>query len=247
MEIRRLTREGIEEFKHWLEGDRNEEGKVKILSEPLYSEHFIEKEIDENRSFESRYDFGLYLNEVLLDEDFNRLMSRESDGMWAWIALLFFDQLVSGDVRKYHHYIVERHGQQGSLAYRQGPRCAFELARIHGINAKVCLSGSMGRFGDMTEQLASRQKLVRNKAFFQVAYDLFFDGDKLKRGSSSKPKPIKKRKPGDRTGFGSARRLAVALDRLDLLFDTEVMSGTEFEGLLPREFSRWMSESEVAK
>jgi hypothetical protein len=62
---------------------------------------------------------------------------------------------------------------------------------------------------------------------------------KLRRGAASKPKKLKNRKPGDKTGYGSIRRLAIALQRLNLTFDTEIMKYTEMAGVLPIEFAKW--------
>jgi hypothetical protein len=91
----------------------------------------------------------------------------------------------------------------------------------------------------MTEQLASRQAIAHNRGFFKTAFDLYITDGKLKRGASSKPKKPKDRKPGDRTGLGSVRRLAIALQRLDLTYDTEGMDSMLMKSVLPKEFTRW--------
>jgi len=97
----------------------------------------------------------------------------------------------------------------------------------------------MPTFGEMTEQLASRQTLAHNRGFFQTAYELYVGDGKLRKGASSKPKKLRNRKPGDKTGLGSARRLATALQRLDLTYDTEVMDASGICSVLPKEFSKW--------
>jgi hypothetical protein len=97
----------------------------------------------------------------------------------------------------------------------------------------------MHTWGDMAEQLASRQTIAHNRGFFRTAHELYVNDGKLKRGAASKPKKPRDRKPGDRVGLGSVRRLALALQRLDLTFDTEMMEAALMRAVLPKEFARW--------
>jgi hypothetical protein len=137
--------------------------------------------------------------------------------------------------------VVIRKGSAGSLAYRNAARTSYELFKIHGDNAKICLSGPMSTFGDLTEQLASRQSISHNTGFFKTATELYIKNGKLISGASSKPKPLKFRQSGDRNGLGSVRRLAIALQRLDLTFDTESMMPEEIMRVLPKEFNKFSS------
>jgi hypothetical protein len=156
--------------------------------------------------------------------------------------LVWFKQLSEKGIRRTEHYVVTRKGSAGSLAYRQAARTSYELVHIHGDSAQICLRSPMHTFGDMTEQLASRQTIAHNRGFFQTAYELYFRDGKLKRGAASKPKKPKERKPGDRTGLGSVRRLAIALQRLDLTYDTEDMDAALMKAVLPKEFARWQAQ-----
>lgn len=97
----------------------------------------------------------------------------------------------------------------------------------------------MHTYGDMAEQLASRQTIAHNRGFFQTASNMYMHNGKLARGAASKPKKPSERKTDDRTGLGSIRRLAIALQRLDLTYDTEEMPSDLMISLLPREFAKW--------
>lgn len=97
----------------------------------------------------------------------------------------------------------------------------------------------MHTYGDMTEQLASRQTIAHNRGFFQTAFDMYMNDGKLRRGAASKPKKAKDRKAGDRTGLASVRRLAITLQRLDLTYDTEEMPSSLMQSVLPKEFAKW--------
>jgi len=241
IEIRRLNDSGINLFSGWLEQGEGKVPPQELLNGSNCTEAAYDAQINPTKLFESRYEFGKYLHEQLAAQDFDELMAAENDGFWAWLAALYFKQLSGKGKRRKEHYIVIRNGTMGSLAYRQAARTSYELVHIHGQNSLVCLSVGMATFGDMAEQLASRQTLAHNRGFFQAAYELYLRDGKLRKGASSKPKKLRHRKSGDRTGFGSARRLAIALKRLDLTYDTEIMDATGIVAVLPKEFNKWSS------
>ena len=243
IEAKRLTRHGIESFRSWLERDGGSDPPANLIDGSDLTEDAYSVQVDPSEEFSTRYSFGKYLNDRLGGFEFKELMSPQNDGLWAWLAVIYFKQLSAKGRRRSEHYLVIRKGSIGSLAYRQAARSSFELVHIHGENSLVCLSVGMHTFGDMSEQLASRQTLAHNHGFFKAAFDLYVRDGKLKRGASSKPKKLKNRKPGDRTGLGGARRLATALQRLDLTFDTEVMSSDGIASVLPREFVKWKAPS----
>src|SRR5215213_4284584 len=235
-EIMRLNEAGIHLFTEWLETGEGQVPPEELLQGPAYTEPGYDAHINPHEVFQSRYEFGKYLNKQLAAETFNELMRVENDGLWAWLSVAYFKQLSGKGKRRKEHYIVIRKGSMGSLAYRQAARTSFELVHIHDHYSLVCLSVDMPTFGDMAEQLASRQTLAHNRGFFQIAYELYVRNGKLRKGASSKPKKVPNRKLGDRTGLGSARRLAIALQRLDLTYDTEIMDASGIIDVLPKEF-----------
>jgi hypothetical protein len=232
-----LNAEGITRFNVWLENP-TQEVPTYLLDDDSFTNE-LKIQLDESRRFESRLEFGKYLNEIFVNIKFNQLMSKEYDGLWAWISLLYFNQLTAKGIRRKEHYIVIRKGSAGSLAYRNAARTSFELFYIHGENARICLSAQMATFGDLTEQLASRQSISHNVGFFKTATELYIKNGKLVAGASSKPKPIKLRAPNDKSGLGSVRRLALALQRLDLTYDTEEMTPEDMKKVLPKEFIKF--------
>lgn len=236
---RRLSADGIARFHSWLEQPLGATPPVELLSDETLTEPLGDYSIDQDKIFDTRLAFGSYLNERLEGASFSALMSSDSDGLWAWIAVVYFKQLTAKGIRRAEHYVVTRKGSAGSLAYRHAVRTSYELARIHGKHAEICLRSPIDTYGDMTEQLASRQTIAHNRGFFQTAHELYFKNGILQRGASSKPKRPKDRKPGDRTGLGSVRRLAIALQRLDLTYDTEDMSSLQMKMVLPKEFAKW--------
>lgn len=242
---KKLSAEGIAAFARWLDNASGNTPPSELLNSETMTEPFGDYDIDPSREFASRMEFGTYLNERFAGADFNGLMSPDSDGLWAWLAVVYFKQLTAKGIRRAEHYVVIRKGAAGSLAYRHAARTSYELVHIHGECAKICLKSPMHTRGDMTEQLTSRQAIAHNRGFFQTAFELYIREGKLRRGASSKPKKPKDRKPGDHGGFGSVRRLAIALQRLDLTYDTEDMELGLMKAVLPKEFAKWSTETQV--
>lgn len=236
---RTLTAEGIALYATWLSSPTGTQPPEALLIDENLSAPFGDYEIDETRAFESRLEFGLYLDEIFQHADFHGLMSPDTDSLWAWLTLVYFNQFSAKGIRRQEHYLVTRKGSAGSLAYRNAARTSYELAHIHGRNAEICLRSPMHTYGDMTEQLASRQTIAHNRGFFQTAFNMYMHDGKLRRGAASKPKKPKERRADDRTGLGSVRRLAIALQRLDLTFDTEEMTSELMQSVLPKEFKKW--------
>ena len=239
IETRILNAEGVAQFLKWLEAKPSGTPPAAFLNSAELMEPYPHYTVDPSREFATRFDFGVYLNERLAGANFSELMSPERDGLWAWLALIWFPALISVKVRRPEHYVVLRKGSAGSLAYRHAARTSYELVHIHGDDARICLMTPMHIWGDMAEQLASRQTIAHNRGFFRTAHELYVKDGKLKRGAASKPRKPKERKPGDRVGLGSVRRLALALQRLDLTFDTEMMEAALLRAVLPKEFAKW--------
>jgi hypothetical protein len=236
--LRTLNTEGLRVFRAWLD-DPMTPFPTGLKDAAEYTELTYDLQIDETKMFATRHEFGIYLDTLFTGMDFHELRAPKSDGLWAWLAVMYLSQLAPKKLKKPEHYIVIRKAAKGSLAYRHDVRSAFELVHIHGDHARVCLSVPMDTWGEMSEQLAARQTLAHHRGFFRAAYALYMQDGKLRRGASSHPKKPRDRKPGDRVGFGSARRLAIALKRLDLTFDTEIMPANSTIAVLPKEFQRW--------
>jgi len=247
MQIRRLTAEGVGVLRAWLSAAEGEQPPQILLDGDL-SEPWLEEAVDLQRVFDSRFSFGMYLADVLQHHRLTDLMLPEHDEMWAWLAVAYFGQLrkrnrKTGKFQGSEHFIVERRGLKGSLAYRQAPRTAYELAVVHGDAARICLAKPMDTFGDMAEQLASRTYLARNRGFIRAAAQLYVRKGEVVRGASTYPVKPSKRKQGDRKGYGGLRRLEQRLAKLDLTYDAAALSAEQIVELLPREFEKYKPQA----
>lgn len=189
-------------------------------------------EIDPNLQFRDRFASAKYLNRLLggLEAGVERDV-----GLWAWLSLLYFDQLCPKDragkrkVGEQARYIPVPNAFQ--KFYRHLLLGPFLIYRAHANDpscARVMLANPVSAPGDIVEQLASRQELVTNRAVVAVATALYVDSasGQLKRGSGGK-------------GSGSPRRLADFVNQVDLTYDLYAMTPNELLGLLPKEFDRF--------
>jgi hypothetical protein len=239
IKLRTLTEEGITAFKTWLQNWNGLPLPSSLSNSTVFTDDSYDLTIDPDLQFPSRFDFGVYLNDQFRSMDSLELLEQRNDGLWAWIAVIYFKQLAPNKPSRYEHYVVDRSGGKGGLAYRHAVRTSYQLVNVHAEKAKVCLSVPMNTWGDMAEQMTARQTFAMHAGFMDTAYRLYYEGGKLRRGSSSRAKAAHKRKPGDRKGLGGAGRLALALQRLDLTYDTEVMDSAGIIPVLPKEFNKW--------
>jgi hypothetical protein len=239
MKIRRLTESGRATFHAWLShrgvGDLP---PSELLDGFETTEIFLDVEIDPSISFANRFEFGKYMVNLLDKVDAKVLLSQRHDGFWDWLTIAYFSQF-GRKVSKYWHYTVTRRGHSGSLAYRHLARTAFEMYWRHGADSIVMLHVDMSTWGDLSEQLTSRQNVAYHRGYIRTANTLYLSNGGLRRGAASRVRPVSKRKPGETVGRGSVGRLALAVRRLCRTYDTHVLETAEMLKLLPREFTNF--------
>lgn len=243
MRLRKLTAAGNTAFKEWLQsrnpGDMPPERLVMGGEET--EELKINIEIDESRQFRTRYDFGQYMTALFEAYKAPLLLAELNDGLWNWLIVIYFSQF-GRKTSKYWHYLVTRKGHSGSLTYRHLARTSFEMFWRHREYSMVMLNVGMETWGDMSEQLTSRQNVAYHRGYMAAANALYLDNGKLRRGSAGRVPPVNRRKPGDRRGRGGAARLALAVRRLCRTYDTHMLDTSQMIQLLPREFSGFSTQ-----
>lgn len=239
MKVHRLTDEGREIFVQWLATrSQDEQPPTGLLTDPVLAEVAFDIDIDIGKKFENRLEFGKYIVSLFEHEDKKALLSPKSDGVWDWLTVAYFTQFGKKMSRSWH-YSVTRKGHAGSLAYRHLARTAFEMYWRHGEASLVMLHVDMATWGDLAEQLTSRQNVAHHRGYITTASALYMADGKLRRGAASRVRPLKKRKPGETIGRGGVGRLALAVRRLGRTYDTHVLATSVMLDLLPKEFSRF--------
>jgi hypothetical protein len=235
LKLRRLKKEGIEQMNQFLDSfstDSPREYSESILTDPATSEE-IPAEIEfEQRSFQTRMEAAQYLDQIFSEAKLQD--SIRDKGLWAWLALFYFEALCPeekgkrrpgnrtrwipelDDYRRYYRHLLA------------GPYFIYRAHRDDPNRAMALLCNPLNRPGDIVEQLASRQELVTNNALVNLAKLLY-----LKEGTQ-----MPKRGAGGK-GPGSARRLADILDQFVITFDLYSMNTSEILTLLPAEFDKF--------
>ena len=186
-------------------------------SEPIQDELNLSME-----DFPSRFDMANHL--VRLFSQCQERGVTEKDGVWDWISLAWFDQLVGSQVRDEVNYVLsEKHNRR----YRHAVYFPWWLVNRYGADAKFLLIKKSVR-GELSEQLLSVQHYPSCAGIVQAYKTLYFDesSQKLKRGHSSK-------------GPGSPRRLMTWLGQIEVNYDLYAMTSESLMSLLPKEFDRF--------
>jgi len=233
-ELRCLSELGCDAFTNYLSRVRqgaSEGPPVSTLNQEPFSTEFIPAvQADESLVFLTRYQMGEYLNTILKGIDRNTLLANH--GIWNYLTLLWFDQLCpeSGGhraVRENARYIVS---PDRTDYYRHLVLCAWDLYSLHRAYSRLSLECAPHIHNDWTEQLASRQEIITNKALIEAIDKLYWDNNQQrpKTGATDRNRP------------GNVRRLVLVMRQLDLTYDLHAMSVDGILSLLPsREFKRW--------
>jgi hypothetical protein len=233
MLVRKLNDHGLAEFNRYINDLKS--GTQRALPAHLIAsgesslELPLEIEVDENRSFETRYDIGQYLVEVFREQNIQPYMG--DTGFWSWFALLWFNQLCPADssgIRKpsmAYNYIL-------SSSYNHRPRHAiymtWQLVDSYGEPVRFLLSRNPATRGELMEQLMARQEFYTSRGAVMLSNRYYCDTATggFKKGAAGR-------------GAGSVTRFVSMLQQLQMTYDVFSMTMAELDGLFPAEFDRF--------
>jgi hypothetical protein len=237
MKIRTLTSAGRRLFGDWLKiRTAGQLPPIELISGATETAALLDVEVDPDRLFATRFEFAQYMLEVLSEQNIKEMLSSANDDMWNWLTVLYFSQ-IGKKQSKYWHYVVTRSGHAGSLGYRHIVRTSYEMFWRHGDNSLVMLNVNMSTWGDMSEQLTSRQNVAWHRGYIATAKTLYLADGKLKKGSAGRVPPASKRRANDKRGKGGVGRMALAARRLSRTYDTYLLDAPHMISLLPKEFA----------
>lgn len=233
--LRRLNDQGLDEFTRWLAQGGHGSVPIQYLTDPRTSEPLPTQIRVDQRLFGSRFEFGEYLGELL--EPLGPSLVSHDRGLWTWLAILWFEQLCPSNqngnrtIREHYRYVLSKSYRN---YYRHLVRTPWQIVRDHGRNARFLLLSPSNPphplqvGGEILEQFASRQGILRSRRIIDEASRLYSD-----------PSTGKPRTGAAGAGRGSARRLALVMQQFRLTFDPESMQPGSLIALLPKEFDRW--------
>jgi hypothetical protein len=203
-----------------------------LLTDSEFSAALEQSQIANVPKFKDRYEFGLFLVELLRPYD-PHLISYNK-GLWSWLAAFFFEQLAPEDsegkraLRRPYVYVLS----ESRLYYRHLVRAPWYLVRTHGPEARYLLApirtddpAPLSRQSYLLDQLAARQFVISSPTLIVVARRLYTD-----------PRTGRQRRGAGAKGKGSPRRLALIANQLALTYDIHNMSVDQLMKILPREF-----------
>lgn len=230
MRLRRFTEIGINRFDDFRASSLRAVDQLhEILHDDAFSER-VSADIEvEQRRLPTRFSVGEYLHGLLDDVAAPGLNT--DVGAWTWLSAFYFEQICPqgsspGDRPRWVP-AVDNYRQY----YRHLLAGPYLIYRAHSDNphrAMALLANPPHQPGDIAEQLASRQELVTNPSVMEVATRLYINAatNSPKRGAAGR-------------GPGSARRLAVVLNQLDLTWDLYGLDPDKLLDLLPEEFEQF--------
>jgi hypothetical protein len=232
--LRALNNDGLERFRaylgrlrHGAPGDPPRE----ILAAATYTRELPVDVAIEPRTFATRLDAARYLCEVL--EPLGAEATDRDRGLWAWLALYFFDQVcppAANGARQpgqpYRH-LPDFHYRYRHRHLLYGP---YEVYRRHGEASILLLAGPLSSESTIYQEIAGRQDLIANRSVVGAALELYFDRDRgaPKRGAQDA-----------RASPGTIRRFVRVLQQLDVTYDVYGLTPAQILDLLPREFDAW--------
>ena len=235
---RSLNRTGIERLRAFLaelRAGRAAAWPVELVDDPAFSHELPVDVAVELRAFADRLELARHLNERL--KPLGREITDGDPGLWAWLALVWFDQLcrsgADGARRpgQDYRYVFAFRWRYRHLLY--GP---YQIYRRHGELVRLLLAGPPHSESSVYHDIVSRHDLIANKGVLEAASMLYLDP---RRG---RPKPGAQRSVQH---SGSLRRFVRILQQLDLTYDIYGLSGEQVLGLLPAEFDGWRREREL--
>lgn len=245
-----LNEGGISKFQGWLESPTDEPPFYLLDNEqycnPIAGEYFV----DTDQRFSTSFHLGRYLVEEVFKEVNDAVKHRADGGMWAWVSLAMVANLLVRTTAKFGrpldvpHYL-ELSGPMGQrLAYRLIARTAWELVRLHGANAVVALGSKKSPWGEMAEQLSSRQQVFAHTCFWTIAHRLYLDAaGNLRRGATSQRSAKARKDPKNVAGRGGVRRLPLTFRQFDRTYNTRELTLEQALPLLPQEYGKWIAST----
>jgi len=235
MELRKLTKRGLELFQAYLQALRSGEPAdfpEDLKEDPALAVPCPDLGVVEDRRFQSRLEIGRYLNEVFAGVPFRRI--GEDVGLWTWLSVFFFDVVCpagTGGSRNPgadDRHVLNPSPMRSPRHLLWGPYLVYKL---HGEKAGVLLCSAPHRENLFYSEIAYRQNLLANPAVVEALSLLY-----LKRGRKLRPKP---KSAVGRNQPGSLKRFVDLVQQLDVNFDLFSTDAETLVRLLPQEFNRW--------
>jgi len=232
--LRIMQPDGKNEFQNYINRIRSDPSiqKPDLNRHPFSHEFSPQVMIDESPRFLSKMEMAEYLGRIFIQANLGRENVIGENGLWTWIAYLWFDQLTTNNSGNRQFREVARYICSSDYTdyYRHLVAGPYYIYSLHGKNnSKVFLSSPIYEHNDFIEQIASRQFIISHPNLIEVFSILYFNktSGKPKRGAQSRQRA------------GNIRRFVMVIQQLELTYDIYSMSPEQIINILPQEFSEW--------
>ena len=178
----------------------------------------------------SKEDAATYLSQLL--EPLPEQWVAQSDGLWSWLALFFFDEVCPPEKGRHHvkndyHYIFEH--KNSRHVYRHLLFVPWRVLRIAPQHNRLILSTPLKTLDQVTTEIMKRLFLTRIPCMFEVLDRLYWDEAKgtVRRGITLS----RTAKPGD-----LRHRLPLRVRQLEKTYDLQSLEANQLIELLGNEF-----------
>mgnify|MGYP006309834795 FL=1 len=182
--LRRLTEDGIEEFRRWLEEQSSAENTrppYGLLDAPGTSLP-VDGAVDvERRVFEHKRAMTRYLEEIITRSEI--VHPADDIGLWSWLALHWIESLCPVNQngrrkpKKTYHYVFDPDHRR---RYRHLIAAPYEIHRAMPEWNQLFLLKPVDVHGDLMEQAMGRLYLIRIPAVSEAIERLYFDTENQK-------------------------------------------------------------------
>jgi len=232
--LSRLTIEGIDEFRAYLAGLRDDPRLPvprHLIEDPRKSRAIPAAPRINLQPLTTKRQAATLLVELLSQVEITAIS--KDVGLWSWLGLVFFDSLCpesngTRNVRADAHYILDVDHRR---IYRHLLRTPFELLRAIPVFNRIFLDQPVSVHGELIEQIAGgRLYVIRAPSIAETVERLYFDSQTggPKRGATSE-----RRKGNLRS------RLPIRVAQLQLTYDVEGMTADQLIEALGDEFTGW--------
>jgi len=236
-----MNADGLARFAGYLaalRGGSRADPPRELLEDPQCTSELSAPAQVDARPFASRWGVAQYLSEQLAPLPPEEV--EENAGLWAWLALFYFDQVcpkpVEGPRKPGRDY---RHIPDFDYLYRHrhllyGPYVVYRRHRGYAI---LVLSGPLQLESGIYQDITSRQDMLGSRGVIEALNALYLDRSRglPKRGAQR-----------GTNAPGTVRRFVRVMQQLDLTYDIYGMSGAAILQLLPEEFDGWQEKAKAA-
>jgi hypothetical protein len=234
MKLRQFNGAGHAEYKKFIDGYLKDTSITVPAIEDLLENDALTEIFDpgcdvENTGFDSRYEFGVYLLDLL--KNYPKANISENSKLWDWLALFFFEEIRG--TKDYSKFVLSTENFRNW--YRHLIRSNWQLVDAHEDACEWMLGHyKLNKHGDLLEQPISRESIATNTELLKVAKRLYVDNG-----------VVKPRVMGRGNVDGDINRFVIWVQQVEKTYDLDSMNVEQILSLIPSddEFDDWLATS----